>query len=274
MDLYRAIKNRVSTRKYSEKQLESNTLNQVKRKLQNLRPLNPNIKVRLELIEDTKITKTVGLGSLGGKLKINAPQCIVGITEKKEGCIENIGFLLEQVVLELQNDGISTIWLGTYNRDNVKLICNVKEEEQIVIVIALGYEEKSFFNNGIRKLMNTSKRKDITETCFYQEWKYDISTYLLKEPSLKRILNMSSRYPSAGNVQPVSVIMEENMAVFFIKENKKSEYYKIDAGIFMAHFYLSCMEEGYKPTICIDQAPDKNYNISNDIIFIGIVKYN
>jgi nitroreductase len=124
MNLYNAITNRKSIRKYSEKQLDNKTLQQIKINLQNLELLNPNINVRLELITEAKIVETTSIGFMGGMIKINAPHCIVGITEYKNGCMENIGFILEQAVLKLQNEGIGTCWLGTYNKEEVKSICN------------------------------------------------------------------------------------------------------------------------------------------------------
>jgi len=273
MNLYNAIKNRVSIRKYSEQQLGTNILKQLELNLQNLKPLNPNINVRFELITEPEIVKTTGIGFMGGSIKINAPHCIVGITESKVGCMENVGFILEQAVLEMQNEGISTCWLGTYSKEKIKYICNVKDNEEIAIVIALGYGEKSFYNNGMRKVLSASKRKDITETSFYKEWGNDISSYLIKEPLMKKILYMASLSPSSNNVQPVRIIIEENKALFFAKINKKSEFYKMDAGICIAHFYLSCFEEGFNPTIDIDEVQNRNYNIPEDYSYIGLVKY-
>jgi hypothetical protein len=84
---------------------------------------------------------------------------------------------------------------------------------------------------------------------------------------------MSSLSPSADNGQPVRVIIEDDKALFFTKINKKSEFYKIDAGIYIAHFYLSCVEEGINPTFCIDREQYKNYNIPDDCIYIGTVRY-
>lgn len=273
MNVYNAITNRVSTRKYSEQQLSPKILQKVKLILQGLKPLNSNISVRLELITEPQIVKTTGIGFMGGMIRNNAPHCIIGITESKDGCMENIGFILEQAILELQNEGISTCWLGTYNKEKIKSICKVNGNEEIATVIALGYAEKSFYNNGMRKLLSTTKRKDIREICFYKDWENDGSAYLLKESSIKKILYMSSLAPSPDNGQPVRVIIDDNNALFFTKINKKSECYKIDAGIFIAHFYLSCIEEGLKPTICIDQEEPKNYNIPDNYIYIGLIRY-
>lgn len=273
MDLYNAITNRVSTRKYSEEQLSPEILQKVKLILKGLKPLNSNINVRLELITETEIVKTTGIGFMGGMIKINAPHCIVGITENKDGCMENIGFILEQAVLKLQDEGINTCWLGTFNRENIKSICKVNENEKVAILIAFGYAEKSFYNNGMRKLLSTSKRKDIGEICFYKHWEKDSSSYLLKEPSIKKILYMSTLAPSADNGQPVRVIIDDNKAIFFTKINKKSESYIIDAGIFMAHSYLSSIEEGYKPTIHLDDEEPKNYNIPENYRYTGFIRF-
>lgn len=273
MDLYRAIESRTSTRKYSDQLVEQSSLEKFKLKLKNLASLNPDMSVRLEIVSEPKTVREIGIGFMGGHVKINAPHCIVGITEKKDKRLENIGFMLEQAVLDLQSQGISTCWLGTYNEEKVKSVFNISENEEVSIVIAFGYSEKAFYNNGMRKLFGTHKRKTITEICYYKGWGEDIRPYFEEAPKIKKILHMSSLYPSANNAQPIRVIIEEGKALFYAKMNNKSECYRIDAGIFMAHFYLSCIEEDFQPLINIDQEEPKNYNVPKDYVYIGCIGY-
>jgi len=273
MNLYDAITNRVSIRKYADKPVEVSILNQLKDDLKKLVPLDPNSTARLELISDTEIVKEIGIGFLGGRLKINAPHCIVGITSGEENCAQNVGFILEQAILNLGDKGISTIWLGTFSKEKIQSICHVKPNEKAIIVIAFGYAEKGFYNSGMRKLLSASKRKDITEIAFYKGWGNTVEPYLLNNQPMKKILSMSTRCPSGNNAQPVRVVLEEDRALFYIKINSKYETYKIDAGIFMAHFYLSCIEEALKPVICIDRLEHNNYNIPNDYTYIGAIQY-
>lgn len=273
MNLYKAITERISTREYSNRPVADELLEELKQQLQRLKPLSININVRFKLITDTDTIRKVGIGFSDGRLKINAPHCIIGIIEKKPGAMENVGFMLEQTVLKLQDKGISTCWLGSYNEEKLKHICDIKDNEKIAIAIALGYKEKRFYTTIVRKLFNTTKRKSVKEISFYKKWGNDIDEYLKGKENLKKILYMASYYPSANNQQPVRVIIEENKAMFFAHKNSEKEYYKIDGGIFMAHFYLATLEEGLNPVIFSDAGEVKNYNFSEEYVYVGGMSY-
>ncbi len=272
MNLYDAITKRISIRKYTDKLVDGSLTEEIKREMKNIEPLSTNSYLRLEVITDPEVVKPLGLGSAAGIIKINAPHCIVGIIDTSEDALTNLGFVLQQLVIRLQARGISTCWLGTFSQDKVKEVCNLAKNEKPVITLAFGYAQEAFLNDGFRKLLNTSKRKELSEIAFFKEWGESIDTYLNDYSWMRSILYLSLRYPSTNNSQPVRVVIDEEKALIFAKRDKYDAY-KIDAGIFMAHFFLACKEEGLEPEACLDPINISPYNNPNHYAYIGMIKY-
>ncbi len=273
MNLYNIIEKRTSIRKYQSKDFDSITLDNVRALLSHINPLYNDIGVRLELVHED--VKSAGMGFLNGHVKIQAPYCLVAISEKKEGCLENIGFIQEQTVLELTNMGIGTCWLGTFNNEMLRQLLNVNDNEVITNVISLGYTEENSFRNGSFRKFVGSKRKKDTEITFYNEWGENSSAFLDRTPLLRRILKASILAPSGGNKQPVNVILTDDSVHFFIKNKKDNvvinPWAAMDAGIFISHFYLCCREEKIKTDFYKDGSFDK-YKAPSDTSYVISLK--
>jgi hypothetical protein len=275
LNLYSAIEKRISIRKYENEILNDKTIKVIKEKMLNLISMYNDIKIRLELIE----ANSIGIGTLYGFAKINAPHCIVAISEIKNGYKENIGFVEEQLVLELTGIGIGTCWLGTYNDKKIRDILDLNENEIITNVISVGYpfKQKNFSNDIFRNLIGRKRKKDI-EIAYYNKWGNDVSEYLNKHVFIKKVLNMSILAPSGSNKQPVYVVFNEDSASFFIN-NKRNDLIinpsaELDAGIFISHFYLCLKNENIKVLIYKENFTIKNYNVPSEFSYVISLKYN
>lgn len=173
-------------------------------------------------------------------MKINAPACIVAIGDKRGDVYTNIGFVLQQVVLRLTENGFGTCWLGTFNKDTLANMCDIKENEEVVCVVALGHREESFWNNGFHKIAGSLKRKGVSEITYINTWGNKSEDI---EGNIKETIYLSSLAPSGMNKRPTRVILERGIAHFVTENNK---WTKIDGGIFMAHFFMSSLEMGRK----------------------------
>ncbi len=273
MELYESIKNRSSVRKYEDRAVDNSILALIKNKADNLVRLNPKINTRLEFVTQPEKVREMKIGFLGGRININAPHCIVAITEDVEGGYENVGFMQEQLVLEMVGMNIGSCWLGTFDRDVVGKSLEVKNGEVVTNVIAFGYPKKSFYNNGLRKLLGTTKRKKVEEIAFYKSWGQSLDDFLLRKKALDKIINISILAPSADNSQPVRVVVDDNIAHFFSMEKNDSNYFKIDAGIFLAHFYSACKKEGYISEICSEQVDIARVGAPKEFKYIISQKY-
>lgn len=275
MNLYNIIEKRTSVRKYQSKDFNNITLDKVRSLLLCANPLYKDIGVRLELVH--KDVKSVGMGFLNGHVKIQAPYCLAAVSEKRDGYMENIGFIQEQAVLELTAMGIGTCWLGTFNNELLRQHLKVNDNEVITNVISMGYpEEKSFRNGSFRKLVGSKRKKD-TEITFYKEWGGNSAAFLDRDPLLRKILQASILAPSGGNKQPVNVIIKDDSVLFFVKNKKDNvitnPWAAIDAGIFISHFYLCCREESIKTDFYKDSLIGK-YKAPSDTSYIISLKLN
>ncbi|MDP4143004.1 MAG: nitroreductase family protein [Bacillota bacterium] len=273
MNLYNAINSRISIRKYEDLAFDEDTISLIKEKLSTAKPLYDGIRIRLELLE----ASTLGLGFLYGLAKIVSPYCIVAVTENKKGYLENIGFIQEQVVLELTDMGIGTCWLGTYNKEKIQESLNLSDSEIITNVIAVGYpyKQKNFRNGTFRNLLGSGRKKDI-EMAYCNKYGNSAAEYLEKQAIMKKVLHMCILAPSGGNRQPVRVVFTEDSVSFFV-ENKKNgsvtnPWAELDAGIFISHFYLCCLNENINASFYQDDSSIEKYTVPAEFSYIISMK--
>lgn len=277
MDLYNAIQKRISIRKYGDETFNEGIISQIKQKIMYVKPLYKGIKVRIELIENPEEANSIGMGFFYGLAKIKAPYSIVAISEVKNGYKENIGFMQEQLVLELTDMGIGTCWLGTFNNERIKQLLSLGEDEQITNVISLGYPlAGSFRNNGFRNLLGSSRKKP-DEMAYCNNWGESASMYLSKNSAIKKALDYSILAPSGGNKQPVYVLFKDSRVLFFVKNKKNgvviNPWSELDAGIFIAHFYLCCKEQKINTSFFNDPDVNENSKIPGELSYVISLKF-
>ena len=95
------IRKRKSVRKYDMTKLDAATLEKVQAQMENVTPLFPNICYSIELAEKTK-----------GLFNIKCPHYLIFGSEDKDGYLENVGFIGQQLDLFLSANGLGAVWLG------------------------------------------------------------------------------------------------------------------------------------------------------------------
>lgn len=226
-----AIKNRRSIRKYKTTKIEKEKINDIKRLLNDAEYLNSNIKISLDIVEDGISFQNVLGGIVSSYGKIKAPHYIVGSTELVDNCYENIGYILESIVLKLTEMNIGTCWIGGgIKREEFKEFLSLDKSLNPIIVIAFGYPLAEDI-----KLKNTKvKRLPVNEICLGN---YDEQFLNLME--LVRIA------PSSVNSQPWRYYFNKDcIDVYRIKNNIiKKRFFenmnKIDLGISLCHFAIA-----------------------------------
>ena len=154
---------------------------------------------------------------------------IMIFSEKKDGYLQNVGYLGEQLDLYLFSKNIGALWYGIYKSDEVYNDLNY------VITIAIAKV------NGYRKDMFKAKRKEISEM-----WSGD-------ELNVANIVRFA---PSACNSQPWYVENKGNELHVYRKsksgkvgimpKDASIKYNQIDIGIFMCFLELCLMYENIK----------------------------
>ena len=200
----------------SEK-ISEDEISNIYRVFSSFTPLNPDIKVAIKVVPSRETTCLRG-----------GEYCILLYSEKKDGYLQNIGYLGEQLDLFLVSQNIATLWYGIGRTKE-------KKYEGLDYVIMFNIHKVSD-QSKYRKDMYKSKRKPLEEI-----WQ---GNYI---EGVSDIVRFS---PSACNSQPWLVKNEDKLYVYRYKKPGKrgimpasavSFYNRIDIGIFM--FFLElCFE--------------------------------
>ena len=120
MELYDAIFYRKSIRKYSNKKVTTELIEEIKNISSNITYLNKDLNIKAHVVERGHLIHFL----MGKKNKLKAPHYIVLTSNKGEGYLENIGFAAEEIVLQLTILGVATCWLE----------CDLKREDILELV--------------------------------------------------------------------------------------------------------------------------------------------
>ena len=242
-ELYKMIFKRKSFHLFAgagNKHISQKELNDIENSFSDLVPLNPDIKVKMLIVPASKTTCLRG-----------AEYCILFYSEIKDGYLQNVGYIGEQLDLYLVSKDIGTLWFGIGRTKEKKF-----EGLDYVIMIAI---HKVDDVTKFRKDMFTSKRKEISEF-----WEGE---------QIEGVTNIVRFTPSACNSQPWFVKNTGDMLVYrYKKEGKRGImpasmvpfYNRIDIGIFLYFLELCFEHEGIKfeRELCSDPGDKKEFNLN------------
>ena len=221
-------------RNVGEEKIDENQLLNIQKAYESFTPLYPEIKTTIQIVEASKTT-----------CKRGEEYCVLFYSEKKEGYLQNIGYLGEQLDLYLVSKNIGTLWFGIGKPDKITY-----DGLDYVIMIAIN---KIDDETKFRKDMFRSKRKNVEEI-----WQGE---YIDKVTDIVRFT------PSACNTQPWFVENKNKLNVYRYKkpgkkgimpEDKVSFYNRIDIGIFMCFLELCLNKQdiSFERELFIDDGSD------------------
>ena len=198
--------------------LTQQELSEIEAAYETFEPLYPDIKTEIRIVPQSSTS-----GRRGGEY------CILMYSEKKEGYLQNTGYLGEQLDLWLVSRNIGSLWLGLGKTEEKKL-----DGLDYVIMFLIGKVDPSQF----RADMSEAKRRPAEKI-----WEGD--TLGIAE---------TVRYaPSAVNSQPWYVVNngEELIVCRYVAPGMRiiptplvSFYNLIDMGIFLAFLEICLAEKG------------------------------
>lgn len=254
------IQMRHSIRNYTDESLSIDLINKINEYIENVNnPFNKNIKIKL--IEKDSFDN-IKLGTYG--VIKGAKYFLVSACDNEDKALTALGYTLEKVILYCTSLGLGTVWLGgTFNKSNFSKTINLSENEIVPIVSPVGYEsnKKSIISYAFGK--NSNRRKSF-EAVFFNK---DLDNALSHEEAGNYFepLEMLRLAPSAVNMQPWRVIKDNEKYHFYVNNSRSSlkDYSKIDIGIALCHFHLSCIENNLDGDFnYIDSIKDKYHNLT------------
>ncbi len=226
-DLYRAIAQRKSTRKYDTQPLDAATLHEVKGAIAELSPLNASVPLTWRFARKTK-----------GKFRAEAPHYLIISGNGTSGEMEEAGFRFEQLVLWLDTKGIGSVWLGS-TRDAEK-----SDTGNDLVTLAFGTPAGSLHRTASE--FNRKPLESITNA---------------PDDECMQAVHLA---PSGMNTQPWYFEKTDGKVLVYRQKLKPplSLVYKLtdlDMGIALCHYALACQQEGKPFTFARSEAmPSKS----------------
>ena len=198
---------------------------QIEQLWNHLKPLDPSIRTALRIVpaEETSCAR-------------GEEYCILFYSEEKEGYLQNIGYLGEQLDLYLASKNIGTLWFGIGKTEE-------PEYEGLSFVIMMAVR-KIDDPAKFRKNMFKSKRKTADEI-----WEGE------QIPGVTDIVRFA---PSACNTQPWHVMRNGNTLTVYryrkpgkrgiMPADKVTYYNRMDTGIFLCFLELCLKHQGIEFT--------------------------
>ncbi len=237
-----AIHQRFSVRSYADRSVDPALLERLMSFAENVGHVSDE-QSRVDLVSGRDAVKrvlTFMIGSYG--LVQNAQHLLVGILpQESEPARVDLGYTLEQVVLEATRLGLGTCWItGSYDAERAGDAVTLGPQEVAAAVCALGHPTEAglgrLHTQLIRRLAGGHKRKPLSEIVFSKHWGEPWATDDAA-PSLVTVLKHARLAPSAHNAQPWRFIPRPEGLVLAVVKPRF-----IDAGIVMSHVTLAAEE--------------------------------
>lgn len=221
----KAIDERCSRRTYISKEIEADKINSLQKLIKELNELSDlNLQLQLNALKLFK-----GFSSSYGMLKgVQAYFALVG-DKNNPDLLEKIGYYGEILALEATALGLGTCWVGgTYNRKLCNKLINLKESEELVAIITVGYTPVD----------KTLKEKMISKLSHRKTKKVEEMYSAIGSIPTEFINGMKSvqKAPSALNKQPIKFHYKNGCVTTEIINSVG--YEKIDLGIAKLHFEI------------------------------------
>ena len=205
-------------RNVGKESITDEELSEIGEAYKTFRPLYPDIRTAIKIV-----------GSAETNCRRGEEYCILIYSEKKDGYLQNVGYLGEQLDLYLVSRNIGTLWFGVGKTDE-------KEYDGLEYVIMI----------AIRKITDGTKyRRDMFKS------KRKAQDDIWKGEAIDGVTEIVRFTPSACNSQPWYVVHDGALSVYRVRKQgkigimppKKVPFYnRIDIGIFLC-FLDICLEK-------------------------------
>jgi nitroreductase len=151
MEVFKAISNRRSIRKYKNTEIEEE---KIKKILESAR-LSPSAanrqKWKFIIVKDKETREDLVDAANGQKFLGEAPVSIVACSTESESIMPcgqyaytvDLSIALSFMILEATELDLGTCWLGAFNENMVKTILDIPDEIRVVGIVTLGYANEN-----------------------------------------------------------------------------------------------------------------------------------
>ena len=249
---YRAlIQNRKSVREFTDQQVEYRHLEELKKYYANAKHLIPELGTQLYFFGTDARAALEGAAGYS-KFLVGAPQYLVLLSEKHPLQYLNAGYVMEDLILKLNDMGLDSCWLTFTDSEEIKDVLGIDSHMDVAAIAAFGYGKKTVkrLRLNIRSMSNVDlvakhryvePKKSVYEMAFLHTWGNirNLSSYIgFFDDVLWEALYAASLSPSYLNRQAYGFVIHDS----FISLVQAPDDYntKIDGdlslGIVLHHF--------------------------------------
>lgn len=162
MNIFKVIQTRRSIRKYKEDPIPEDVLLRVLETVR-LAPSGKNLQPwRFILVKDNVLKEKLAIASAGQFFLAKAPIVIVACGFP-ENCYSRMGrymkswpvdvaIALEHLILQAQEEGLGTCWIGSFEEKEVKALLRIPENVKVLALTPLGYPDEKPPSRGRKSL--------------------------------------------------------------------------------------------------------------------------
>ncbi|MFP4343629.1 MAG: nitroreductase family protein [Anaerolineales bacterium] len=245
-DLYAALIDRRSVRRYARRPLPETTLDEIRTLARDVDALVPENRFTL-LVRDV-VTGTDLVEALGAYGRVlSAPHFMVPFIMGEEHLLLDLGYRVQQIVVRMWERGIGSCYIGALGREiTLRALFVLRREARIGSIVIFGPPASALggrtINVVMRSTMGSTKRRPVKEIFFNRSFSKPASP----PENLALLIEAARRAPSALNVQPWRFLWWKKQLYLFVqRENpkyggeEKQGYRDFDAGVCMANLTLA-----------------------------------
>lgn len=166
------IQNRKSVREFTDKQVSRSSLDAIKNYYQNsVRTLIPGLETALYFFgTDTRAALEGAAGY--NQFLVGAPQYLVLLSARHDLALLNAGYIMEDLVLKLNDLDLDSCWLTFADSKEVKDALGIDSHLDVAAIVAFGYGKKAV--RRLRLNMRSMSNVDVVAKHRYMEPKRSV----------------------------------------------------------------------------------------------------
>ena len=246
------IQSRKSFREFTDKQVPYSLLETVRGYyLNDVRRLIPDIKTELYFFSTS--TRAALEGAAGyHQFLIGAPQYLVLMSETHDLAHLNAGYVMEDLILKLEDLGLDSCWLTFSDSDAVKESLGIESELEVAAIVAFGYGKKTVkrLQLNMRSMSDVDiqakyrymePKRSVRDLVFVESWgnRYDLERYIgFYDDMLWESLYAASLAPSYLNRQAYEFLLHNGSISLVSRPDAYSHPISesLSLGIVLLHF--------------------------------------
>lgn len=275
MDYYQLTIDRKSTREFKEKDVAANLLEEIREYYPVCKRLVPDIKTELKLIDPDNSPMMNGCVGYKDYL-IQAPGYLLILSEAKDYCLENAGFIGEDMILKLTDIGLDSCWLTINDSGKLAERLNITGGLVPAALIAFGYGKADTDTSPRLDIINPSnvslkaRTGYVAPKLYVEDAVYSEDMGISDNPELLQTytdlykgLISACCAPSFLNRQPYRFIIKGGkfVLVSLTDEQTSANDAALNRGIVMLNFYRTLTQRSGVYGNWVLGAPDCDLNL-------------